>query len=132
MAAKFRFADDANVGLLLFEIGIELTPTLIHAYHRAWQKHLDDLQAYCAKYNIGYVRTPVEEPFEVGGGILALAATAGFLILNKGCNRPHEEIVRENARFPDAQFSSRPALLSSNSNCQGPFSVCQSARSNCG
>jgi uncharacterized protein (DUF58 family) len=43
---------------------VELTPTLLHAYKRAWQQHIDSLQAYCAKYNIGYVRTPIEEPFE--------------------------------------------------------------------
>ena len=43
---------------------VELTPTLINAYRRAWQHHVESLQAYCGKYDLGYVRTPVEEPFE--------------------------------------------------------------------
>ena len=43
---------------------VELTPTLLHAYTRAWQAHVDALAAYATKYNIGYVRTPIEQPFE--------------------------------------------------------------------
>ena len=42
----------------------DLDATLLHAYTRAWQAHVDALEAYATKYNIGYVRTPIEQPFE--------------------------------------------------------------------
>lgn len=43
---------------------IEVTPALAKAYTAAWEKHTDDLQTYCGRYNIGYVRADVERPVE--------------------------------------------------------------------
>lgn len=43
---------------------IEVTPALARAYTAAWEKHTDDLQTYCGRYNIGYVRADVERPVE--------------------------------------------------------------------
>ncbi len=43
---------------------IEVTPALARAYTAAWEKHTEDLQSYCGRYNIGYVRADVERPVE--------------------------------------------------------------------
>ena len=43
---------------------IEVTPALARAYTAAWEKHTEDLQTYCGRYNIGYVRADVERPVE--------------------------------------------------------------------
>lgn len=43
---------------------IEVTPALSRAYTAAWEKHTEDLQTYCGRYNIGYVRADVERPVE--------------------------------------------------------------------
>jgi uncharacterized protein (DUF58 family) len=43
---------------------IEVTPRLAAAYHAAWQEHTDAIEAFCGRYDIGYVRADVERPFE--------------------------------------------------------------------
>jgi uncharacterized protein (DUF58 family) len=43
---------------------IEVTPRLAEAYVAAWQAHAADLEHFCGKYDIGYVRADVERPFE--------------------------------------------------------------------
>lgn len=43
---------------------IEVTPALAKAYTAAWQKHTDELETFCGRYNIGYVRADAERPVE--------------------------------------------------------------------
>lgn len=43
---------------------IEVTPALADAYARAWQAHADELERFCGRYDIGYVRAEAEMPFE--------------------------------------------------------------------
>ena len=43
---------------------VEVTPALARAYTAAWEKHTEDLQTFCGRYNIGYVRADVERPVE--------------------------------------------------------------------
>jgi hypothetical protein len=43
---------------------IEVTPALSAAYQDAWQEHADELERFCGRYNLGYVRADAEEPFE--------------------------------------------------------------------
>ncbi len=43
---------------------VEVTPALARAYTAAWQKHTDDLEAFCGRYNIGYVRADAEQTVE--------------------------------------------------------------------
>jgi uncharacterized protein (DUF58 family) len=43
---------------------IEVTPALARAYAAAWQKHTDELESFCGRYNIGYVRADAERPVE--------------------------------------------------------------------
>ena len=42
----------------------EVTPRLAAAYGRAWQAHATDLQHFCGRYGMGYVRADAERPFE--------------------------------------------------------------------
>ncbi len=55
-----RFVD-AETGELR---DIEVTPALVAAYHDAWEKHASDLETFCGRYNLGYVRADAELPFE--------------------------------------------------------------------
>ena len=57
---EVRFVD-AETGELR---DIEVTPSLAKAYERAWLKHADDLESFCGRYNLGYVRADAEAPFE--------------------------------------------------------------------
>ena len=57
---EVRFVD-AETGELR---DIEVTPSLAKAYGRAWLKHADDLESFCGRYNLGYVRADAEAPFE--------------------------------------------------------------------
>ncbi len=43
---------------------VEVTPALARAYTAAWEKHTEDLQTFCGRYNIGYIRADVERPIE--------------------------------------------------------------------
>jgi hypothetical protein len=43
---------------------IEVTPRLAAAYAKAWESHAGDLERYCGRYDIGYVRADAQRPFE--------------------------------------------------------------------
>ncbi len=43
---------------------LEVTPKLADAYGRAWDAHALELQRFCGRYGIGYVRADAERPFE--------------------------------------------------------------------
>lgn len=43
---------------------VEVTPRLAAAYQTAWAAHADDLESFCGRYQIGYVRANAETPFE--------------------------------------------------------------------
>jgi uncharacterized protein (DUF58 family) len=55
-----RFAD-AETGELR---ELEVTPRLASAYVRAWEAHAAELEAFCGRYGIGYVRADAERPFD--------------------------------------------------------------------
>jgi uncharacterized protein (DUF58 family) len=42
----------------------DVTPRLTAAYRRAWESHATELQHFCGRYGIGYVRADTERPFE--------------------------------------------------------------------
>jgi uncharacterized protein (DUF58 family) len=43
---------------------LEVTPRLALAYGQAWEKHTTELERFCGRYGIGYVRADAERPFE--------------------------------------------------------------------
>lgn len=43
---------------------IEVTPALASAYAAAWAKHAEELEHFCGRYNLGYLRADAETPFE--------------------------------------------------------------------
>jgi len=43
---------------------IEVTPRLAEMYGRAWDAHTTELERFCGRYGIGYVRADAERPFE--------------------------------------------------------------------
>ncbi len=43
---------------------VDVTPRLTSAYLRAWEAHAADLNQFCGRYDIGYVRADAERPFE--------------------------------------------------------------------
>ena len=43
---------------------IEVTPRLAAAYVEAWDAHAAELEHFCGRYDIGYVRADAERPFE--------------------------------------------------------------------
>ena len=43
---------------------VDVTPALAGAYARAWEAHATELERFCGRYGIGYVRADVERPFE--------------------------------------------------------------------
>lgn len=55
-----RFVDVENGDLRQ----IEVTPRLASAYIRAWDAHASDLEHFCGRYDIGYVRADTDRPFE--------------------------------------------------------------------
>jgi uncharacterized protein (DUF58 family) len=55
-----RFVD-AETGELR---DVDVTPRLADAYVRAWQAHATELQHFCGRYGMGYVRADAERPFE--------------------------------------------------------------------
>jgi len=55
-----RFVD-AETGELR---DVDVTPRLADAYVRAWHAHATELEHFCGRYGIGYVRADTERPFE--------------------------------------------------------------------
>jgi uncharacterized protein (DUF58 family) len=55
-----RFVDVENGDLRQ----IEVTPRLASAYVRAWDAHASELEHFCGRYDIGYVRANTDRPFE--------------------------------------------------------------------
>ena len=43
---------------------VEVTPRLAAAYVKAWDAHASELEHFCGRYAIGYVRADAERPFE--------------------------------------------------------------------
>jgi len=43
---------------------VDVTPGLAAAYGGAWRAHQADLERFCGRYNLGYVRADAEQPFE--------------------------------------------------------------------
>ncbi|MEN3337793.1 MAG: hypothetical protein V7647_1469 [Acidobacteriota bacterium] len=43
---------------------LEVTPKLAAAYVAAWEAHAAELEHFCGRYDIGYVRADAERPFE--------------------------------------------------------------------
>ena len=42
----------------------EVTPRLAAAYVRAWDAHAADLERFCGRYDVGYIRADTSRPFE--------------------------------------------------------------------
>jgi uncharacterized protein (DUF58 family) len=57
---EVRFVD-AETGELR---EVEVTPRLASAYVEAWRAHASELEHFCGRYGIGYVRADAERPFE--------------------------------------------------------------------
>jgi uncharacterized protein (DUF58 family) len=55
-----RFVD-AETGELR---DVDVTPSLAAAYGTAWRAHQEELEKFCGRYNLGYVRAEAEQPFE--------------------------------------------------------------------
>jgi uncharacterized protein (DUF58 family) len=43
---------------------VDITPRLASAYVRAWDAHAAELEQFCARYDLGYVRADAERPFD--------------------------------------------------------------------
>jgi uncharacterized protein (DUF58 family) len=43
---------------------VDVTPRLAAAYVEAWHAHADQLEQFCGRYDIGYLRADAEQPFE--------------------------------------------------------------------
>jgi uncharacterized protein (DUF58 family) len=43
---------------------VDVTPRLAAAYARAWETHATELERFCGRYGLGYVRADAERPFE--------------------------------------------------------------------
>src|SRR5207244_12986723 len=43
---------------------ITITPSLLSAYRSEFMKYCDAIESYCGKYQLGYVRTATDFPFE--------------------------------------------------------------------
>ncbi len=43
---------------------IDVTATLADAYRSAWLAHAEELQAFCGRYNLGFIRADAEAPFD--------------------------------------------------------------------
>jgi hypothetical protein len=57
---EVRFVD-AETGDLR---DVDVTPALARAYAQAWLRHAEELENFCGRYNLGYVRADAEVPFE--------------------------------------------------------------------
>jgi uncharacterized protein (DUF58 family) len=43
---------------------VDVTPALAKAYGEAWQSHAEELEKFCGRFALGYVRADAEVPFE--------------------------------------------------------------------
>lgn len=43
---------------------VDVTPALARAYGEAWRAHAEDLERFCGRYNLGFVRADAEAPFD--------------------------------------------------------------------
>jgi uncharacterized protein (DUF58 family) len=43
---------------------VEVTPALAEAYAQAWTRHAEELEHFCGRYNLGYLRADAEAPFD--------------------------------------------------------------------
>jgi uncharacterized protein (DUF58 family) len=43
---------------------VDVTPALVEAYHKEWEAHALELERFCGRYSLGYVRADAEAPFE--------------------------------------------------------------------
>jgi uncharacterized protein (DUF58 family) len=43
---------------------VDVTPALARAYSEAWQSHAEELERFCGRFSLGYVRADAEAPFE--------------------------------------------------------------------
>jgi uncharacterized protein (DUF58 family) len=43
---------------------VDVTPRLAAAYAKAWDAHASELEHFCGRYGIGYIRADVDRPFE--------------------------------------------------------------------
>jgi len=43
---------------------VDVTATLADAYRSAWNEHAEELQAFCGRYNLGFIRADAEAPFD--------------------------------------------------------------------
>jgi uncharacterized protein (DUF58 family) len=43
---------------------VDVTPALARAYHAVWEAHAAELELFCGRYNLGYVRADAERSFE--------------------------------------------------------------------
>jgi uncharacterized protein (DUF58 family) len=57
---EVRFVD-AETGDLR---DVDVTPQLAEQYRAEWQSHATELERFCGRYNLGYVRADAEAPFE--------------------------------------------------------------------
>ncbi len=46
---------------------VDVTPALARAYGEAWQTHAEDLERFCGRFNLGYVRADAEVTVRGGG-----------------------------------------------------------------
>jgi uncharacterized protein (DUF58 family) len=57
---EVRFVD-AETGELR---DVDVTPALARAYHDVWETHAAELELFCGRYNLGYIRADAERAFE--------------------------------------------------------------------
>jgi uncharacterized protein (DUF58 family) len=57
---EVRFVD-AETGELR---DVDVTPALAEAYGATWQRHTEELEHFCGRYNLGYLRADADAPFE--------------------------------------------------------------------
>ena len=43
---------------------VDVTPKLASAYAKAWDAHADELERFCGRYDVGYVRADADHSFE--------------------------------------------------------------------
>lgn len=43
---------------------VEVTPVLAQAYAEAWAAHAQEVESFCGRYNLGYIRADAETPFD--------------------------------------------------------------------
>jgi uncharacterized protein (DUF58 family) len=43
---------------------VDVTPALVRAYGDAWRTHAEELERFCGRYNLGYVRADADVPFD--------------------------------------------------------------------